>query len=93
MTCLVRLGRLREARLRWSSAANYSPDSYTDLIDAYLCCDERKQQEAFDKLTRLLDDQDGVLTKPENEGTYSEASERLGYLLSMQNGMLRPSAD
>ena len=81
VTCLVSLGRLREARQRWSTAANYSPDSYTDLIDAYLCCDEGKQQEAFDKLTKLLDDQDGVLRKPENEGTYSEASERLGYLL------------
>jgi hypothetical protein len=84
---------LREARLRWSSAANYSPDSYTDLIDAYLCCDKGKQQEAFDKLTRLLDDQDGVLRKPENEGTYSEASERLGCLLFDAKRMLRPSAD
>jgi tetratricopeptide (TPR) repeat protein len=81
VTCLVSLGRFREARQCWSAAANYSPDSYTDLIDAYLCCDEGKHEEAFHKLTKLLDDQNGVLRKPENEGTYSEASERLGYLL------------
>ena len=78
---LVTLGRLKEARQRWSTAADYSADSYTDLIDAYLCCEEGKHEEAFDKLTRLLDDEDGELRKPENEGTYSEASERLGYLL------------
>ena len=79
--CLVSLGRVSEARQRWSVAANYSADWYTDLIDAYLCHEEGKHEEAFDKLTRLLDDQQGELRKPENGGYYSEASERLGYLL------------
>jgi tetratricopeptide (TPR) repeat protein len=70
VACLVSLGRLSEARQRWSAAAKYSADSYTDLIDAYLCCDEAKHEEAFDKLTRLLHDTNGLLRKTDTHEPY-----------------------
>lgn len=80
-TCLAWLGRLKEARQRWSESARLWSNQYTELVDAYLCAGEGKCEEATCKLIRFLKNHENDLREPGNEDTYSEASERLSYLL------------
>lgn len=79
--CLSGLGRLKEARLRLTESARIWNNPYTELVDAYLCADEGKGEDAMRKLTLFLETYHSDLREPGNEDTYSEASERLGYLL------------
>jgi tetratricopeptide (TPR) repeat protein len=80
-TCLLGLGRVKEARQRWLESARRWTNLYTELIDAYLCAEEGKREEAVHKLTRILESY-SELGEPGNEDTYSEASEWLGQQLS-----------
>ncbi len=80
-TCLAWLGRLEEARQRWSESAELYSNPYTELEDAYLCAGEGKREEATSKLMLFLRDYENELKEPDNEDTRSEVSERLGYLL------------
>ncbi len=79
--CLSGLGRLEEARQRLTESARIWNNPYTELVDAYLCTDEGKKEDAMRKLMLFLETYDSDLKEPGNEDTYSEASERLGYLL------------
>jgi len=79
--CLSGLGRLKEARQHLTESARIWNNPYTELVDAYLCAEEGKQEDATAKLMLFLETYDSDLKEPGNEDTYSEASERLGYLL------------
>jgi tetratricopeptide (TPR) repeat protein len=52
--CLWRLGRLSEARQRWTESVTLRPDPTMELLDAYLCISEGKDEEALHKLTLFV---------------------------------------
>jgi tetratricopeptide (TPR) repeat protein len=79
-TCLLGLGRVKEARQRWSEATRYWTNLYTEFIDACLCAEEGNRQEALERWMRFLE-KHSELREPGNEDTYSDACERLGVLL------------
>jgi tetratricopeptide (TPR) repeat protein len=79
--CLLGLHRVKEARQRWSGSVGYWRYLYTDFVDAILCEEEGKSDEAMRKLAQLLENSGAELREPGNEETYSDVSERLGNLL------------
>jgi tetratricopeptide (TPR) repeat protein len=53
-SCLWRLGRLPEARQRWTEAVALWTNIYLEFLDACLCAAEGDKEEAIRKLTLLL---------------------------------------
>lgn len=89
-SCLLRLGRLAEARERWSKSVKYGSNVYTEYVYACLCTEEGLKDEALRRLIALLENSE-ELRQPANEDLYSEASERVGYLLFDQGQYSRAS--
>ena len=71
-TCLFCLGRVKEARERLSESVKWWTNIHTEFLDACLCGEEGKREEAVQKLTLFLESH-GELKDPGNEDTYSQA--------------------
>jgi tetratricopeptide (TPR) repeat protein len=79
--CLFDMGCLKEARQCWTEAAARWDNLYVQLVDAYLCAEEGKSEEAISKLMLLLERYDNELRESGNDNFFTEAYEKLGYLL------------
>jgi tetratricopeptide (TPR) repeat protein len=87
VNCLIRLGRVKEARKRWAEAEGLGRNTYGTYMDAWLSLEEGNHQEAVRKFTlfltcpveKFLADVDTA--RSIDQETYVEAGERLGRLL------------
>ena len=86
VTCLIRLGRIGDARARWNDGARLGTNCYADFMDACLCVDEGKREEAVGKFILFLQNPiDNAyvidMTRSIDQETYMNAAVRLGRLL------------
>ena len=79
-SCLVQLGLFAEARERWSQATACWRNLYADYIDLILCDREGRGEEAIPKFSEFLSHR-GELIETGDQNLYSDAAQRLGYLL------------
>ena len=79
VNCLTSLGRLAEARKRWSESLACWRTPYIDFIEVALCFAEGKQDEAMRKITEFLKGRDD-LTQFGAEDIYSDVAEQFGSL-------------
>jgi tetratricopeptide (TPR) repeat protein len=78
--CLWRMRRLTEARQRWSEATITETTPVTELLDAWLCLSEGKDEEAVQKLTLFVRNHVD-LKQSACKGLYADAQDELGKLL------------
>jgi tetratricopeptide (TPR) repeat protein len=77
---LMQLGRIEEARMKWSQAVACCGNQYTDYIDLLLCGLENRGKEAIPKFTEFLSRRE-ELTQAGDGDLWSDAAQRLGYIL------------
>lgn len=78
--CFWRLGRLKEARERWSQSTAIWRTPFADLLDARICLTEGKTEEGVCKLTLFLENHLG-LKQSSDQDIYVDAQDELGRLL------------
>src|SRR4051812_24029741 len=76
VACLMRIGRLGEARDRLSEAAAYCSNLYTQYFDLSLCAAEGRAEEASSKLAEFLKMRK-ELASSGDEGLCSDAAEKV----------------
>jgi tetratricopeptide (TPR) repeat protein len=79
-SCLMHLGLIAEARERWSRSAACWTNLYTEYFDLILCTLEGRRNEAIAKIREFLSHRDELIESGD-QNLYSDAAERLGYLL------------
>ncbi len=79
-SCLAQLGLLTEARERWSQATACARNLYTDYVGLILCDRENRGKEVIPEFSEFLSHRDELI-ETGDENLWSDAAERLGYLL------------
>ena len=77
---LMHRGLIAEARERWSRSTACWRNLYTDYIEIVLCALENRREEGISRIREFLSHRN-ELFEADDQNLYSDAAERLGYLL------------